>query len=96
MNYYEIRIYEQISKNISFQYNKSVTCSISVSESSASVAQGSPQLLGLHCEIEGKLSEISYDNTKWHTDIDKQDTSATSCKISQTQYLMSKSIVLTY
>ena len=77
-------------KKISFQYNKTVTCNISVSESSASATQVSPQLSDLPSEIEGKLSAISYDNPKWHTDANKQDQSATSCKISQTQYLCLK------
>ena len=41
-------------------------------------------------EIESKLSSITYDNQTWHTDVNKQDPSAISCKISQTQYLCLK------
>ena len=90
MNYYELRIYDQICKKISFQYHKTVTCNISVSESSTSAIQISTQLSDLPPEIEGKLSAISYENPKWHTDVNKQDPSTTSCKISQTQYLCLK------
>ena len=86
MNYYELRIYEQICKKISFQYHKTVTCNISVSESSASATHVSAPPSDLPPEIESKLSLMSYDNAIWHTDFNKQDLSATSCKISQTQY----------
>ena len=61
-----------------------------MSESSVSVTQVSAQLSDLPPEIEGKSSLISYDNTKWHTNINEQDPSAASCKISQTQYLCLK------
>ena len=37
--------------------------------------------------IESKISSVSYDNAPWHTDVCKQDASATSCKIFQTLYL---------
>ena len=37
--------------------------------------------------IQSKISDLLYENTKWHTDICKEDTSATSCKIFQTLYL---------
>ena len=87
INYYELSIYEQICKKISFQYHKTITCNISVSESSATHV--SAQLSDLPPEIESKLL-ISYDIPTWHTDVNKQDPSSTSCKISQTQYLFLK------
>ena len=37
--------------------------------------------------IQSKISDVSYENTRWHSDICKEDTSATSCKIFQTLYL---------
>ena len=37
--------------------------------------------------IKGKICDVSYENTGWHTDICKEDTSATTCKIFQTSYL---------
>ena len=61
-----------------------------MSESSACTTQVSPQLADLPADIEGKLSTTSYENPKWHTDVDKHDPSAISCKISQTQYLSLK------
>ena len=41
----------------------------------------------LPCAIESKICDVSYDNTGWHTDLCKEDTSATSCKIFLTLYL---------
>ena len=41
----------------------------------------------LHPAIESKIHDVSYENTRWHTDLCKEDTSATSCKIFQTLYL---------
>ena len=64
-------------KNISFQYHKTVTHNISVSQSSASVTHLPPAILS-------KLSSMSYDKATWHTVFYKQDPSATSCMISQT------------
>ena len=90
MNYYELRIYEQICNKISLHNNKTVTCNILVSESFACTTEVSWQLSDLPAEIEGKLSTASYKNPKWHTDVDKQNPSAISCKISQTQYLYLK------
>ena len=90
MNYYELRIYEEICKKISLQYKKTVTCNISMSESSGCTTPLSPQLSGLPADIEGKLSTTLYENPKWHIDVDKQHTSAISCKVSQTQYLSQK------
>ena len=37
--------------------------------------------------IDSKISTVSCDNTRWHTDTCTQDASATSCKIFQTLYL---------
>ena len=37
--------------------------------------------------IESKISTVSCESATWHTDYDKQDASATSCKIFQTLYL---------
>ena len=37
-----------------------------------------------------KLSATSLENPMWHTDVDKQYTTAISCNISQTQYLCKK------
>ena len=37
--------------------------------------------------IERKISTVSCDSATWHTDYNKQDASATSCKIWQTLYL---------
>ena len=51
----------------------------------------SGQLADLPAEIAEKLSKTSYENKKkWHIDVDKEDPSAISCKISQTQYLCLK------
>ena len=84
MNYYQLNIYEQICKKISFQYYKTVTCNISMSQSSASVTNVSAPPSDLLPAIQSKLASMSYDNATWHTDFYKQDPSATSCKISQT------------
>ena len=46
--------------------------------------------------IESKISYVSYHNAAWHTDLCKQDASATSCKIFQTLIPMSNSTVLSY
>ena len=45
--------------------------------------------IGVHLPraIESKICDVSYENTGWHTDLSKEDTSATSCKIFQTLYL---------
>ena len=37
--------------------------------------------------IQNKISTVSCNNKRWHTDICTQDASATSCKIFQTLYL---------
>ena len=37
--------------------------------------------------IEMKISNVPLDSATWHTDNNKQDKSATSCKIFQTLYL---------
>ena len=66
-------------------------CNISVSESSLCTREISGQLADFPAEITEKLSKTSYENKKkWHTDVDKQDPSAISCKVPQTQYLCLK------
>ena len=87
INYNELRIYEEMSKKISLQYQKMITCNISVSESSGCITPVNQQVSELPADIEKKLSMTSYENPSWHTDADKQHTSAISCKISQMQYL---------
>ena len=37
--------------------------------------------------IKSKICDVSYENMGWHTDLCKEDISATSCKIFQTPYL---------
>ena len=37
--------------------------------------------------IQREISTVSCDSATWHTDDNKQDASATSCKICQTLYL---------
>ena len=90
MNYYELKIYEQICKNISLQYNSTVTSNISASESPGCTTPVHQQVSELPADIEKKLSVTLYGNPTWHTDADKQHTSTISCKISQTQYLSQK------
>ena len=90
MNYYQLNIYEQICKKISFQYHKTVACNISVSQSSSSVIHVSAPPSDLPPAIQSKLSSMSYDSATWHTNCCKQDPSTTSCEISQTQYLCLK------
>ena len=86
MNYYHLNIYmNKYVKKISFQYHKTVTVNISVSQSSAL-----PTPSDLPHAIESKISSISYDNATWHKLFFKQDPSATSCMISQTPYLCIK------
>ena len=75
---------------MSFLYNKTVTLNISVSQSSSSLTHGTTAPSDVPPAIESMISSISYDNTTWNTDFCKQDPSATSCKISQTQYLCLK------
>ena len=87
MNYNELRIYEEICKETSLQYQKNVTCNISVSELSGCTTPVSQQVSDLPADIQRKLSMTLYENPTWHTHMDKQHTSAISCKISQTQYL---------
>ena len=61
-----------------------------MSEASVCIREVTGQLADLHAEIAEILSKTSYENKKWHTDVDKEDPSAISCKISQTQYLCLK------
>ena len=84
MNYYQLNIYKQICKKILFQYHKTVTCNISVSQSSACVTHVTAPPSDVPPAIQRKLSLMSYDNETRHTVFFKQDASVTSCKISQT------------
>ena len=61
-----------------------------MSESSVCTKVGTGQPADLPAEIVEKLTKTSYDNDKWHTDVDKEDPTAITCKISQTQYLFQK------
>ena len=90
INYYELRIYKDIAKKISLQYEKTVTCNISVSESSGCTMEIHQEVSDLPVDIGTKLSTTSLENPNWHTDMDKQYTTAISCNISQTQYLCQK------
>ena len=61
-----------------------------MTESSGCITRVSPEVLDVPAAIERKLSTTSFENPTWHIDVDKQHTSAISCKISQTQYLSLK------
>ena len=61
-----------------------------MSESSVCTREVTGQPADLPAEIVDKLTKMSYENDKWHLDVDKEDPSAISCKISQTQYLSQK------
>ena len=90
MNYCEFRIYKDIYKNFHCQYYKTVTCNISVSESSQCTNEVHPQVSDVPIDIGTKLSTTALENPTWHIDVDKQYTSSISCNISQTQYLCQK------
>ena len=88
INYYELSIYENIYKRISVQYHKTVTCNISVSESSPCTMELDKDVLDVPIEIEKKvIKNITWKVSTWHTDVDKQHTTAISHNISETQYL---------
>ena len=55
-----------------------------------------PEVSDVPVDTATKLSTTSLENPTWHTDVDKQYTSMISCNISQTQYLCSKTTVITY
>ena len=90
MNYKHLNIYKQMCKKISCQYDKTVTFNISAGQSSESKTHGTSTQPDLPLAIKSKISSVSCDNATWHTDVCKQDASATSCKILQTQYLCLK------
>ena len=90
MNYYELRIYKDIYKKFALQYDKSVTCNISVSQSSQCMMEFQKEVSDVPVDIATKLSTTSLENPMLHTDVDKQYTTATSCNISQTQYICQK------
>ena len=75
---------------MSLQYYKTVTCNISVSESSQCTMEVQPEVSDVPIDIGTKLSATLLENPSWHIDVDKQYTSAISCNISQTQYLSQK------
>ena len=87
MNYYELRIYKVIYKEIALQYEKSVTWNISVSASSQYMMEVQKELSDVPVDIGTKLSTTSLENPMQNTDVDKQYTTVISCNISQTQYL---------
>ena len=58
---------------------------ISVSQSSSSLTHGTAAPSDLPPAIHSKISSTSYDNATWHTDFFKQNPSATSCRVYQTQ-----------
>ena len=80
MNYYELRIYKDRYKKISLQCHKTVTCNISVSESAQCMMEVDKE--DVPVDIGRKLSKTSLGNLMWHTDVDKQCTTAISCNIS--------------
>ena len=63
---------------------KTVTCNISVSESSGCTTQVIPEVSDVPADIARKFSTTSFENPTWHTDVDKQHT-AISCNISHFQ-----------
>ena len=85
MNYFQLKISKYIYKKISLQYYKTVTCNISVSQSSGCTIQIGPEVSDVPLDIARKLSTTSFENPTWHTDVDKQYTSTILCNISQTQ-----------
>ena len=50
---------------------KTVTCNISVSESSQCMMEVDKEVLDVPVEIGRKLSRTSLENSTWHTDVDK-------------------------
>ena len=90
INYNELRIYKDISEKISLQCYKTVTCNISVSESSVCTMEVHQEVSDLPVDIGTKLLTTSLENPNWHTGMDKQHTTVISCNISQTQYLCQK------
>ena len=81
---------------MSLQYNKTVTCNISVSESIECTMRVGPEVSDLPVDIARKVSTRSFDNPTWHSDVDKQYTTAISCNISETPYFCQKTTVITY
>ena len=72
------------------QYQKTVTCNISVCTLSECTIEVDKDVLHVPVEIGKKLSRTSLDNATWHTDVDKQYTTTISCNISETQYFCQK------
>ena len=59
MNYFELRIYKDIYKEIVLQYEKSVTCNISVSASSKCMMEVQKEVSDVPVDIGKKLSTTS-------------------------------------
>ena len=57
--------------------------------------EGDKEVLDAHVDIGRKLSRTSLENPTWHTNVDKQCTTAISCNILNL-ILMSKTTVITY
>ena len=74
MNYYELRIYKDIYKEIALQYGKSVTCNISVRASCQCMMEVQKEVSDVPVDIGTKLSTTSLENPMWHTDVDKHYT----------------------
>ena len=74
MKYYELRIYKGIYKEIALQYEKSVTCNISVSASSQCMMEVQKEVSDVPLDIGTKLSATSLENPMCHTDVDKEYT----------------------
>ena len=55
-----------------------------------------PEVSDVPIDLGTKLSSTLLENLTWHTDVDKQYTSAISCNISQTQHLCQKTTVITH
>ena len=72
------------------QYDKTVTCNISVSESSRCTMEVHPEVSDVPVDTATKLSTASLENPTWHTYVNKLYTSMISCNISQTQYSCQK------
>ena len=75
---------------MSLQYNKTVTCNISVSASFECTVPFGPEMLDLPFDIARKVATRSFHNPTWHSDVDKQFTTAISCNISETPYFCQK------
>ena len=76
MYYCEWRMYENIYKRISVQYNKHVTSNISVHESSPNTMERDEAKTELPVEIREKLLHTLLESESWHQDVEKVCTTA--------------------